>query len=61
VTLFSISAFGWLRTVSGYAMFATMIVKADKTFNRPDGAAVGVDFAAQAVHLFDKASGDRIE
>ena len=39
----------------------TMIVKADKTFNRPDGAAVGVDFAAPAVHLFDKASGDRIE
>jgi multiple sugar transport system ATP-binding protein len=39
----------------------TMIVKADKSFNRQDGAAVGVDFATTAVHLFDKASGDRIE
>ena len=39
----------------------TMIVKADKSFDRPDGEAVGVDFAAPAVHLFAKASGDRIE
>ena len=39
----------------------TMIVKADKSFNRPDGEAVGVDFAAPAVHLFAKASGDRFE
>ena len=38
-----------------------MIVKADKSFNRPDGAPIGVDFAAAAIHLFDKASGDRIE
>jgi multiple sugar transport system ATP-binding protein len=39
----------------------TMVVKADKSFNRSDGAPVGVDFAATAIHLFDKASGDRIE
>jgi multiple sugar transport system ATP-binding protein len=35
-------------------------VKADKTFSRQDGAAIGVNFADAAVHLFDKASGDRI-
>ncbi len=39
---------------------ATVTVKADKTFSRPDGEAVGVDFAETAVHLFDKACGDRI-
>ena len=38
-----------------------MIVKADKSFNRQDGEPIGVDFAATSVHLFDKASGDRIE
>ena len=38
----------------------TMIVKADKSFNRPDGEAIGVDFADTVVHLFDKTSGDRI-
>ncbi len=38
----------------------TIAVKADKTFNRPDGDAVGIDFADTALHLFDKASGDRI-
>src|SRR5271156_5013385 len=38
----------------------TMIVKADKSFNRHDGTAIGVDFADAAVHLFDKASGERI-
>jgi multiple sugar transport system ATP-binding protein len=39
---------------------ATMTVKAEKTFNRRDGEAVGVEFADTAVHLFDKARGDRI-
>jgi multiple sugar transport system ATP-binding protein len=39
---------------------STMIVKADKTFNRRNGEAVGVDFADVAVHLFDKACGKRI-
>jgi multiple sugar transport system ATP-binding protein len=39
---------------------ATMTVKAEKTFNRRDGEAIGVDFADMAVHLFDKARGDRI-
>ena len=38
----------------------TIAVKADKVFNRQDGAAIGVDFPDAAVHLFDKASGDRI-
>ena len=38
----------------------TIIVKADKAFNRQDGEVIGVDFADAAVHLFDKASGDRI-
>jgi len=38
----------------------TVTVKADKTFNRPDGEPIGVDFADSALHLFDKASGDRI-
>jgi multiple sugar transport system ATP-binding protein len=38
----------------------TITVKADKTFNRPDGEPIGVDFADSALHLFDKASGDRI-
>ncbi len=39
---------------------ATVTVKADKAFNRQDGAAIGVDFAESAVHLFDKATGERI-
>jgi len=38
----------------------TMIVKAEKTFNRRNGEAIGVDFADVAVHLFDKACGQRI-
>ena len=38
----------------------TVTVKADKTFNRGDGTAIGVDFAEAAIHLFDKAGGDRI-
>jgi multiple sugar transport system ATP-binding protein len=38
----------------------TMIVKAEKTFNRLIGEAIGVDFADVAVHLFDKACGKRI-
>ena len=38
----------------------TMIVKAEKTFNRRNGEAIGVDFADVAVHLFDKACGTRI-
>jgi hypothetical protein len=33
----------------------TTIVKADKSFNRPDGAAIGVDFSDAVVHLFHKA------
>ena len=39
---------------------ATITVKADKAFDRHDGDSIGVDFAETAVHLFDKASGDRI-
>ncbi len=39
---------------------ATMTVKADKSFDRRDGEAIGVEFAEAAVHLFDKASGDRV-
>ncbi len=39
---------------------ATITVKTEKTFDRGDGEAIGVDFAETAVHLFDKASGDRI-
>ena len=39
---------------------ATVIVKADKTFIRGDGDAIGVGFEESAVHLFAKASGDRI-
>ncbi len=38
----------------------TITVKADKTFNRPDGESIGVDFAETSLHVFDKASGDRI-
>ncbi|HXW28188.1 MAG TPA: ABC transporter ATP-binding protein [Xanthobacteraceae bacterium] len=38
----------------------TMIVKAEKTFNRRNGEVIGVDFADVAVHLFDKACGKRI-
>ena len=37
-----------------------MTVKADKGFARPDGDPIGVEFSSAAVHLFDKASGDRI-
>jgi multiple sugar transport system ATP-binding protein len=39
---------------------ATVTVKAEKTFGRRDGEAIGVDFADLAVHLFDKTSGERI-
>jgi multiple sugar transport system ATP-binding protein len=38
----------------------TMIVKAGKAFDRRNGEAIGVDFADVAVHLFDKARGQRI-
>jgi multiple sugar transport system ATP-binding protein len=38
----------------------TMTVKAGKSFDRRDGAAIGVDFAEASVHVFDKESGDRI-
>jgi multiple sugar transport system ATP-binding protein len=38
----------------------TVTVKADKTFVSQDGETIGVDFADAALHLFDKASGDRI-
>ena len=39
---------------------AMMTVKADKSFTRSDGDAIGIEFSGAAVHLFDKASGDRI-
>jgi multiple sugar transport system ATP-binding protein len=39
---------------------ATVTVKADKAFKRQDNEAIGVDFAESSVHLFDKASGERI-
>jgi hypothetical protein len=38
----------------------TVTVKADKSFDRRDGARIGVDFADASVHVFDKDSGDRI-
>ena len=38
----------------------TITAKADKAFNRQDGETIGINFTAAAVHLFDKASGDRI-
>ena len=37
-----------------------MTVKADKSFDRRDGAQIGVDFADAAVYVFDKDSGNRI-
>jgi multiple sugar transport system ATP-binding protein len=39
----------------------TMTVKTGKAFDRREGEAIGVDFDNAAVHLFDKASGDRID
>jgi multiple sugar transport system ATP-binding protein len=38
----------------------TITVKADKSFRRADGEAIGVDFSEAAIHLFDKATGERI-
>jgi multiple sugar transport system ATP-binding protein len=38
----------------------TITVKADKAFDRRDGAPIGVDFADASVHVFDKDTGDRI-
>src|SRR5574337_1591497 len=38
----------------------TITVKADKGFDRCEGTPIGVDFAETSVHLFDKASGDRL-
>ena len=38
----------------------TMTVKADKSFDRRDGARIGVDFADASVHVFNRDSGDRI-
>jgi multiple sugar transport system ATP-binding protein len=38
----------------------TIAVKADKSFDRRDGAPIGVDFAETSVHVFDKDTGDRI-
>jgi len=38
----------------------TIVVKADKAFNRHDGDSIGVDFPEAATHLFDKRSGDRL-
>jgi hypothetical protein len=37
-----------------------MTVKADKAFDREDGAPIGVDFADASVHVFAKDSGERI-
>jgi multiple sugar transport system ATP-binding protein len=39
---------------------ATITVKADKSFSRHDGDAIGVDFSEAAIHLFDKTSGNRV-
>ena len=39
---------------------ATVMVKAEKTFNRRDGETTGIDFADVAVNLFDKACDNRI-
>jgi multiple sugar transport system ATP-binding protein len=39
---------------------ATITVKADKAFDRRDGAKIGVDFSDAAIHVFDKVSGERI-
>jgi multiple sugar transport system ATP-binding protein len=38
----------------------TVTVKADKSFDRREGARIGVDFADASVHVFDKDSGDRV-
>jgi multiple sugar transport system ATP-binding protein len=38
----------------------TITVKADMSFDRRDGAPIGVDFADASVHVFAKDSGDRI-
>src|SRR6202789_2383493 len=38
----------------------TIAVKADKSFDRRDGAPIGVDFADASVHVFDKDTGARI-
>ena len=38
----------------------TVTVKADKSFDRRDGAQIGVDFADVAVHVFSKDTGDRL-
>jgi hypothetical protein len=46
--------------LTGRISDATIIVKADKAFNRRQGEPIGVDFAGSAVHLFDKASGNRL-
>jgi hypothetical protein len=35
-------------------------IKADKSFDRRDGAPIGVDFADRSIHVFDEDSGDRI-
>ncbi|MBV8877082.1 MAG: ABC transporter ATP-binding protein, partial [Gammaproteobacteria bacterium] len=35
-------------------------VKADKTFSVAIGEPVGIDFSQSAIHLFDRASGERI-
>jgi hypothetical protein len=41
-------------------MAARSTVKADKFFDRRDGAPIAVDFADASVHVFAKDSGDRI-
>lgn len=40
---------------------STIAVKADKNFRREDGEPIGVDFAADALHLFDKSTGARLD
>jgi multiple sugar transport system ATP-binding protein len=39
---------------------ASVAVKADKAFERRIGEAVGIGFEHEAVHLFDRASGERL-
>jgi multiple sugar transport system ATP-binding protein len=38
----------------------TITVKAEKSFDRRDGAPIGVDFADASIHVFDKDTGDHI-
>jgi hypothetical protein len=46
--------------LAGWVDGGVTTVKADKSFDRRDGAPIRVDFADTSVHVFDKDSGDRI-